>query len=79
MRRVTQDNRGKQTAGVDGVKALKPNQRIELARELRMDGQASKIRKVYIPKSDGSQRPLGIPTMKDRAKQMLGKMALEPQ
>ena len=76
---ITQDNRGKVTPGVDGVKSLKPVERIRLAYKLRFDGKASKIRRVFISKSNGELRPLGIPTMEDRAKQMLMKLALEPE
>lgn len=79
MRRVTQDNRGKATAGVYGVKSVKPEERIELSAKLIFDGKAEKIRRVYIPKSNGKMRPLGIPTILDRCKQMLMKMALEPE
>jgi RNA-directed DNA polymerase len=79
VRRVTQDNRGKATAGVDGVKSVKPEERIELSAKLIFDGKAEKIRRVYIPRSNGKMRPLGIPTILDRCKQMLMKMALEPE
>lgn len=44
-----------------------------------MNGKASKIWRTFIPKPDGSLRPLGIPTMEDRAKQMLMKIVLEPE
>jgi RNA-directed DNA polymerase len=50
VRKVTQDNRGKKTAGIDGVRFLKPDDRFKLAKEVKVDGKASPIRRVYIPK-----------------------------
>jgi RNA-directed DNA polymerase len=79
VKRISQDNRGKRTAGVDGIASLTTTQRIDLVRELEIDGKADSIRRVYIPRPDGKQKPLGIPTMKDRAKQTLLLMALEPE
>jgi RNA-directed DNA polymerase len=78
-RKVTQDNQGKKTAGVDGVKSVKPKERLQLAQNLEIDGKSSKIRRVWIPKPHKEKRGLGIPTIKDRAKQALLKMALEPE
>ncbi|MEO1743157.1 MAG: group II intron reverse transcriptase/maturase [Cyanobacteria bacterium J06629_9] len=80
VRRVTQDNQGKKTAGVDGVHSLKPPERVVLAKTLSLDKEAAPVRRVLIPKPGKAEyRKLGIPTMRDRAKQALAKLALEPQ
>ncbi len=80
VRRVTQDNQGKKTAGVDGVKALPPRQRMELAESLSFNQKASPVRRVWIPKpGTNEKRGLGIPTMANRALQALVKLALEPE
>lgn len=80
VRRVTQINKGKKTAGVDGVKSLSPTQRLKLARELKLSDRSKPVRRIWIPKPGKSEkRPLGIPTMADRAKQALVKLVLEPE
>jgi RNA-directed DNA polymerase len=82
VRRVSQDNRGKRTSGVDGVANLTPKQRLALILELRnvSNWQADAIRRTYIEKRGTTEkRGLGIPTMRDRAMQALAKMALEPE
>ncbi len=80
VRRVTQENQGRKTAGVDGVKALTPHQRLKLVKQLRINGLATPTRRVWIPKPDRSEkRPLGIPIMLDRAKQKLIELALDPE
>jgi RNA-directed DNA polymerase len=83
VRRVTQDNQGKKTAGVDGVKNLNPKRRMELARTLQQHPFSPKtrpVRRVWIPKPGSEeQRPLGIPVMETRARQALVKLGLEPE
>jgi len=80
VRRVTQDNQGKKTAGVDGIKSLTPKQRLELVNQLSLENKVFPTRRVWIPKpGKDEKRPLGIPVMKDRATQALAKLALEPE
>ena len=80
VRRVTQDNQGSKTAGVDGVKNLTPKQRFKLVDKISLGSKVSPVRRVWIPKpGKDEKRPLGIPTMEDRAVQCLAKMALEPE
>jgi len=83
VRQVTQDNRGKRTPGVDGVKVLRPTPRLRLARDLRdwRSWTAPPIRRIYIPKPNApdERRGLGIPTIHDRAHQALVTLALEPE
>ena len=78
VRRVT-ENQGKRTAGVDRVLWTEPEQRWEALSGLRRRGyKPSPLRRVFIPKSNGKERPLGIPTMRDRAMQALHLLALAP-
>ena len=69
-----------QKTNVDRQKALSNEMKMKLASKLKLDGKASPIRRNYIPKPGKNDvRPLGIPTIEDRAKQMLAKLALEPE
>ena len=78
VRRVT-TNRGKRTPGVDGVVWSTPKAKQEaIAAIQRGPYQPLPLRRVYIPKANGKKRPLGIPCMKDRAKQAVHVLALDP-
>jgi RNA-directed DNA polymerase len=78
VKRVT-GNQGKRTPGVDGSLWLTPGSKWKAIGSLRRRGyQPQPLRRVYIRKSNGKMRPLGIPTMKDRAMQALHLLALEP-
>jgi len=78
VKRVT-DNQGKKTPGVDGETWSTPKAKLKAVLSLERNGYKPKpLRRVYIPKSNGKKRPLGIPTMRDRAMQALYKLALEP-
>lgn len=80
VRRVTQVNQGKRTPGVDKVLIKTPAARGKLVDELAtyQPWRAKPTKRVYIPKASGKFRPLGIPTIRDRALQAMVKNALEP-
>jgi RNA-directed DNA polymerase len=78
VKRAT-ENRGKTTPGVDGQTWSTPEDKFQAVLSLKRKGyKPLPLRRMYIPKSNGKMRPLGIPTMKDRAMQALYKLALEP-
>src|ERR1700686_410605 len=84
VRRGTQENQGKKTAGIDGVKAVKPKARLVMANQIHprhwKKQKTLPVRRVWIPKpGKAEQGPLGIPPMIERCKQALGKMFLEPE
>ncbi len=78
VRRVT-ENQGRKTPGVDGASWDTPEKKMAAVGTLRGRGyRPLPLRRIYIPKSNGKLRPLGIPTMKDRAMQALHLLALDP-
>jgi RNA-directed DNA polymerase len=82
VRRVTERNAGRLTAGVDGEVVLTPEAKTELVSRVhdRADTfKAMPVRRVYIPKPGGKQRPLGIPVIIDRVHQARVVNALEPE
>jgi len=78
VKRVT-ENQGKRTAGVDRVLWSTPESKWRAMLDMERRGyRPLPLRRVYIPKANGKMRPLGIPTMKDRAMQALYLLALQP-
>ncbi|NEQ87029.1 MAG: retron-type reverse transcriptase [Moorea sp. SIO2I5] len=80
VRKATQDNKGKRTAGIDKEKALNPQERGKMVDTLSnlKQWKPKPTKRIYIPKSNGKQRPLGIPSITDRCIQAIVKNALEP-
>ena len=81
IRKVGQENSGRKTPGIDGVVSKSDADRERLLKDglCLKDYVPMPVRRVFIPKANGKQRPLGIPTLKDRVMQCLVKLALEPE
>jgi RNA-directed DNA polymerase len=78
VKRVT-ENQGKRTAGIDGETWKTAEDKTKAVQKWRLKGyQPQAVRRIYIPKSNGQKRPLGIPTMHDRAMQALYLLRLDP-
>lgn len=78
--KVTTLNKGKQSPGVDGFVPKTPKKKLILAKNLHLNGKAAHVKRVWIAKPGKTEkRPLGIPTIQDRAKQALALLALEPE
>ena len=82
VRRVTEVNAGRATAGIDGMTALLPQSKAELAGWVQRQTAGWDpwpVKRAWVPKAGGRQRPLGIPVLRDRVLQAVVVGALEPE
>jgi len=82
VRRVTEVNAGRKTAGVDGAVVVTAPGKANLASSVQSFAgpwEPKPVKRVYVPKANGRRRPLGIPVIVDRVRQAQVVNALEPE